>query len=49
MPEAPEPAADSSAEPVPAKPPEAGEAQESDIGEFISRNVLDKDSVFFEG
>ena len=29
-------------------PPEAAESQD-DAGEFISRQVLDKDTVFFEG
>lgn len=33
--------------PVPPGPPEPDQGEE--VGDFITRNVLDKDSVFFEG
>ena len=48
MPEDPKPKADEPVEPV---PPEATASQqaEQDIGDFITRHVLEKDSVFFEG
>ncbi len=48
MPEDPEPKAD---EPVEPAPPELTTSQqdEQDIGDFITRHVLEKDSVFFEG
>jgi hypothetical protein len=35
-------------QPVPVKS-EADLEQEKEIGDFITRHVLDKDSVFFEG
>jgi hypothetical protein len=48
MPEEPNPAPESPTnpaqpEPVPEKP------KDTDIGEFITRHVLEKDAVFFEG
>ena len=38
-------------QPVEPAPPEAATSQpnEEDIGDFITRHVLEKDSVFFEG
>jgi len=38
-------------EPVEPTPPELQEnkPEEQDIGDFITRHVLEKDSVFFEG
>jgi len=38
-------------EPVGSTPPEASaaEQEENDAGDFITRHVLEKDSVFFEG
>ena len=38
--------------PADPKPPETAEEkqeQEQDMGDFITRHVLEKDSVFFEG
>lgn len=49
MPDQPPPAPD---EPVPATPPLTPgqqDEQEQDAGDFITRHVLEKDSVFFEG
>ena len=48
MPEDPKPSTDQPVEPA---PPEAAtsEQNEEDIGDFITRHVLEKDSVFFEG
>ena len=46
MPDPPEPAAP---DPVPPSGPAPGSAEEEDAGDFITRNVLEKDSVFFEG
>jgi hypothetical protein len=45
MPEDPEPKADEPAPPEPA----TSQEDEQDIGDFITRHVLEKDSVFFEG
>jgi len=36
-------------EPNPPEPPKSKEEQEQDAGDFITRHVLEKDSVFFEG
>jgi len=48
-PSSPQPAA-ASAPPAPASPTETSDRQdESEIGDFITRHVLEKDSVFFEG
>jgi hypothetical protein len=44
MAEDPEPVPEPSAEPV---PPEKD--SEDEAGDFITRNVLEKDTVFFEG
>jgi hypothetical protein len=48
MPEDPKPKAD---EPIEPAAPEAttSEQAEQDAGDFITRHVLEKDSVFFEG
>jgi len=48
MPEDPNPTPDQPVEPT---PPEGATSQpnEEDIGDFITRHVLEKDSVFFEG
>ncbi len=48
MTEDPKPAPEQPAEPA---PPDAATIQpnEEDIGDFITRHVLEKDSVFFEG
>ena len=48
MPEDPKAAADQSVEPAPPEPPENTQ-DEQDAGDFITRHVLEKDSVFFEG
>jgi len=47
MPEDQKPIADQSIEPAPAQPPEP--ELDEDTGDFITRHVLEKDSVFFEG
>ena len=48
MPE--EPIADPVSPTTPAEPETAPEKpKDSDIGEFITRHVLEKDAVFFEG
>jgi hypothetical protein len=40
-------------EPKPAEPeavePENAEAEKEQVGEFITRHILEKDTVFFEG
>ena len=46
MPEDPKPIADQPIEPA---PPEISQQDEQDAGDFITRHVLEKDSVFFEG
>ena len=48
MPEDPKQKADEPAEPVPPEAPN-NQQEEQDIGDFITRHVLEKDSVFFEG
>ena len=48
MPEDPKAAADQPVEPAPPEPPENTQ-EEQDAGDFITRHVLEKDSVFFEG
>ena len=48
MPDEPEPKADESVEPIPPEVTPSSE-EEQDIGDFITRHVLEKDSVFFEG
>ena len=49
MPEIPKSAEDHSGEPPPSDAPESEPDLESEVGEFVTRNVLEKDSVFFEG
>ena len=52
MPEDPEAPPKPAAKVAPPQPPVQSEAeleQEKEIGDFITRHVLDKDSVFFEG
>jgi hypothetical protein len=56
MPEDPKPAADQPIAQEPAQKIAGTERssdhdpeKESEVGDFITRNVLDKDSVFFEG
>jgi hypothetical protein len=36
-------------EPVKPEPPESPESQKEQVGEFITRHILEKDTVFFEG
>jgi hypothetical protein len=48
MPEDPKASANQSDEPVPPEAPESTQ-DEQDAGDFITRHVLEKDSVFFEG
>jgi hypothetical protein len=47
MPQDPKPTTDPPADPDPPETP--GNTQEEEIGDFINRHVLEKDSVFFEG
>jgi hypothetical protein len=47
MPDDPKPKADQQVEPAPLKAPDP--EQEIEIDDFITRHVLEKDSVFFEG
>jgi hypothetical protein len=47
MPENPEPKPDPAPEPAP--PAASTEEMEQEAGDFITRHVLEKDSVFFEG
>ena len=49
MPEIPKSADDQSVEPVPADAHESEQDLESEVAEFVNRNVLEKDTVFFEG
>jgi hypothetical protein len=49
MPEDPKAPADQTAEPAPPEAVKSAEEQEQDAGDFITRHVLEKDSVFFEG
>jgi hypothetical protein len=49
MPEIPKSANDHSADPLPAEAHEREQDLESEVAEFVNRNVLEKDSVFFEG
>jgi hypothetical protein len=50
MPEDQEPIPEPSAEPTPPEAPAAsGSEMDEDTGDFITRHVLEKDSVFFEG
>ncbi|HEV2174937.1 MAG TPA: hypothetical protein VGR71_15295 [Nitrospira sp.] len=44
-----EPIAGNSGEPIPAEDQRDEEKEEQDMGDFITRHVLEKDSVFFEG
>ena len=48
MPEDPKASANEPLEPNPPEPPES-KLDDQDIGDFITRHVLEKDSVFFEG
>ena len=48
MPEDPKASANQPVEPITPEPPE-NRPDEQDIGDFITRHVLEKDSVFFEG
>jgi hypothetical protein len=48
MPEDPQVSADQPVEPAPPETPESKQ-DEQDAGDFITRHVLEKDSVFFEG
>ena len=49
MPQDPEPPTAEPAAPDPAEVKQSIEEQEQDAGDFITRHVLEKDSVFFEG
>lgn len=48
MPDEPKSAPDQSAETTAPEPPKA-ETAEDTVADFITRNVLEKDAVFFEG
>jgi hypothetical protein len=48
MPEDPKPTTDQPDQPAPPEAP-PNPQDEEDIGDFITRHVLEKDSVFFEG
>jgi len=48
MPEDPKVSAEESVEPTPPESTESNQ-DEQDAGDFITRHVLEKDSVFFEG
>jgi hypothetical protein len=50
MPDDPKPNPDppNAGEPAEPAPPEAAD-KEDEIGEFINRHILEKDTVFFEG
>jgi hypothetical protein len=47
MPDDPKPIADQPPEPAPPEP--YGPELDEETGDFITRHVLEKDSVFFEG
>ena len=47
MPESPEPVPEQP--PAPPLPESKNEQMEQEAGDFITRHVLEKDSVFFEG
>jgi len=49
MPEEPKPPPEDTAEPKPPLSEEEVRDREKEIGDFITRHVLEKDSVFFEG
>jgi len=49
MPDQSPPAPDEPVPPAPALTPAEQDEQEQDAGDFITRHVLEKDSVFFEG
>ena len=49
MPDEPKPEPQDSVEPAAEATPAAPEKQEDDVSEFITRNVLEKGTVFFEG
>ncbi|MBI1790336.1 MAG: hypothetical protein HYR60_22620 [Acidobacteria bacterium] len=48
MPEEPKPVPEEPKPPVATEAP-PGERDKDDVGDFITRHVLEKDSVFFEG
>jgi len=49
MPPEQEPVKSESGEPKPVEAERNPEQEEQDMGDFITRHVLEKDSVFFEG
>jgi hypothetical protein len=49
MPEDPKPPAEPIAEAIAPETPDSAPENEEEAGEFITRNVLEKDTVFFEG
>ncbi len=49
MPEIPKSADDHSINPPPAEADAIEQELESEVAEFVNRNVLEKDTVFFEG
>jgi len=49
MPEESKPAVEQPVEPAAPAASDNGAENEAEAGDFITRNVLDKDSVFFEG
>jgi hypothetical protein len=49
MPEVPKPEDGQSLEPPSAEVQDREHELEREVGEFITRNVLEKDTVFFEG
>ena len=49
MPEEPNPAPNQPVDTTSQEPPTIDEEREKEIGDFVTRHVLEKDSVFFEG
>ena len=49
MPEEPKPAPEQTVEHTPESPADEQQKKDEEIGDFITRHVLEKDSVFFEG
>lgn len=49
MAEDPKPDPDRPSEPASGEPKASEAENEQDVGEFINRHVLEKDTVFFEG
>ena len=49
MSEEPKPTPRDTAEPAPPEAPRSERDEDTEIGDFITRQVLEKDAVFFEG